>query len=754
MSVLIKKNNGNLQHYDSNSGLVVPAQTNQAFTQDVSVRKELKLHDIIEIIKRRKLAILLPLLLTLALAVLYTLSTPASYRSNATIQIEREGVQIVDFGSTSKPADAFGSDKDPFFRTRYEMLKSRVLSQKVINDLNLKESLSSPEKKPGLSLSTLLNYFGAAKKSKTPPRIDYNEIFQKNLLIKPINGTHLVQIIYEAPTAKLAKDVVSSLINNFIKLQIETKSETGEYAKNFLKKQLAEARTRLRSSEEALVKYANEKGILGVDEKQTRHVKKLENLDSALVQAEIRRIEAESLYQQMKRAGSVATVLTNPVISNLKASLVKLEGDYQEMLKTFKPNYPDMVRLKQQINNLRSKLNKEMVNIQRSMEADYLAAKRQENKIRNELGQFNHKMQNLQDSSVDYNTLKREVDSNGKLYNNLLQRLEEVNVASAATTSNISILEPAVEPISRYRPKPKINILLGLFSGLLLGLGFAFLREALDQSIKDPEDLERMTGLPVLGSVPRVRKSALKKNLALLSAKEPQNPAAEAYRILATNLRFMSGPEDERVLLITSAQPQEGKSVTASNLACSYAQMGLKVLLVDADIRKASLHKKLNISNKLGLSNYLKGEVDLVGITQPVKEVPGLYAITAGDYEADPVSLLSHERMSYLTTQGASIFDFVIIDSPPVLGFADSLVLSSLASATLVVTQEETLNARTVQRVLKQLSRVKNNVIGFLLVNVRKTNAETKLYSKYHKKRARQALLAHDSASKKEVKYA
>ena len=413
-----------------------------------------------------------------------------------------------------------------------------------------------------------------------------------------------------------------------------------------------------------------------------------------------------------------------------------------------------MVRLKQQINNLRSKLAKEKRNIQQSMEADYRAAKRQEDKIRSELSQFNRKMHNLQDSSVDYNTLKREVDTNGKLYNNLLQRLEEVNVASAATTSNISIVEPAVEPVSRYRPKPKINILLGLFSGLLLGLGFAFLREALDQSIKSPEDLERMTGLPVLGEVPRVNKSSVKKQLALLSAKMPQSPVAEAYRILATNLRFMAGSEDERVLLITSAFPQEGKSVTATNLACSYAQMGLKVLLVDADIRKASLHKKLNISNKLGLSNYLKGEVDLVGITQPVKEIPGLYTITAGDYDTDPVSLLSHERMSYLTTQGASIFDFVIIDSPPVVGFADALVLSSLASATLLVTQEETMDAKTVQHVLRQLSRVKNNVLGFLLVNVKKTNVDSKVYSKYRKQRARQALLTHEASQNKITKYA
>jgi len=167
----------------------------------------------------------------------------------------------------------------------------------------------------------------------------------------------------------------------------------------------------------------------------------------------------------------------------------------------------------------------------------------------------------------------------------------------------------------------------------------------------------------------------------------------------------------------------------------------LKVLLVDADIRNSSLHKKLNVNNKLGLSNYLKGEVDLVGITQPVKNIQGLYAITAGEYDADPVSLLSHERMSYLTTQGATIFDYVIIDAPPVIGFADSLVLSSLSSATLVVAQEDSLDAGTIQHMLKQLSRVKNNVLGFLLVNVKKPKTDAKFYKKYHRKKSKQALL-------------
>jgi len=239
----------------------------------------------------------------------------------------------------------------------------------------------------------------------------------------------------------------------------------------------------------------------------------------------------------------------------------------------------------------------------------------------------------------------------------------------------------------------------------------------------------------------------MKKKLDMFAYKMPQSAPAEAYRILATNIRLMFRPDEDHVMLITSVNSGEGKSTTASNIACSYAQMGKKVLLVDADVRNATLHEKLGISNKHGLTHYLKGEIDLVGITQPVKKIPGLYAITAGKYDEDPVSLLSHERMSYLTTQGGSIFDYVIIDAPPVNGFADSLVLTSLATSTVIVAREEEMDAKAIKTVLGQLRRVKDNVAGFLLVNSKNPVVNEKYYAKYHKKAKKDLLLENKNSS-------
>ena len=304
-----------------------------------------------------------------------------------------------------------------------------------------------------------------------------------------------------------------------------------------------------------------------------------------------------------------------------------------------------------------------------------------------------------------------------------------------------------VMPTRKYRPRPKVNILVGLFSGLIFGLALAFLRESLDKKIKSSDDLEKVTGLPILGMIPRITATKVKKQLDMIAYKMPQSPPAEAFRILATNIRLMFRADEDHVMSITSINSAEGKSTTAANLACTYAQMGKKVLLVDADIRNSSIHNKLQINNKHGLTHYLKGEIDLVGITQPVKKIPGLYAITAGDSDVDPVSLLSHERMSYLTTQGASIFDYVIIDAPPIKGFADSLILTSLATSTILVSREEEMNGKDIKGALSQLRRVKNNIAGFLIINSKTPVANAKYYAKYHKKPKRELLLESNKQS-------
>ena len=734
MTIPVLKTIGNLST-DVRDAAIPVSNVQMLDTSDIpESKRELSLNDIFSILWRRKWTILLSALAAMAIALLFTLSAKPTYRANATIQIERKGPEVVSFGKTESFGGEVDTLNDPFFRTRYETLKSRTLLAKVVADTNLRASLTGENDKP----SPIKEFLGLSEKkpvSRAP--VDLPALLLQRLLVQPIDKTHLVEIYYEGGSPQEAKDVITSLINHFIKSQIDSRSETGDFAKEFLNKQVDDASKRLRASEEKLVAYSNEKGILGIDENQTRHVTKLNQLNSALVQAEVARSAAESQYRQMQRNGNTTNALNNPVIVNLKARLVGLEGEYQEKLKLFKPSYPDMRRLNGQIVTIKRKLRTEMGAIKNAnnngLKATYLAARSQERRLRGELSRFNKKLQSLQNSGVDYKKLKREVESNARLYKSLLQRVEEVNIASSVNTSSIKIVDPAVAPVKQYSPRPALNIIIGLISGFLLGLGLAFLREALDQTVRSTEDLQRITGLPVLGLIPKPKRIK-EKEMPMAAALKPNAAFSEAYRVLSANVRFTLANQQGKVLLVTSSSPNEGKTTTACNMACAYAQMGMKVLLIDADLRKPSIASKLKIYNKRGLGNFLTAEEDLLSVTQQIKVVRGLYVITAGTSSADIIRMISSDRMKHLVLQAEQKFDFVIIDSPPVGAFADTLLLSSLVSSTLIVADETKLKIDKIRHTVIQLMRIKSTAVGFLLLNSSNPLVTDTSYEKHYRK--------------------
>ncbi len=698
---------------------------------DHSVRSEsndeISFSDIFSVLWRRKWLIILSMILTTSIALLLTLSAKSTYRADAMIQIERKGPEVVSFGNTENVAGGVDSLNSLFFHTSFKALKSRKLLSLVIEDTNLQDSLTEKHDKPLLisqlktEIKVLLGFSKEANSNSKVLPTDLTDLLLGRLSIRPIKKTHLVEIYYEGRSPQEAKAVVSSLVAHFIQLQANAYTETGEFAKDFLNKQVNEAQQRLRQSEQDLVAYSNKKGILGIDENQTRHVTKLNHLNLALVQAEVARSAAESKYRQVQGdSGRSSNALNNPVIINLKARLLDLEGQYQNKLKIFKPDYPDMLRLKQQINDAHRKLASEKVVIATTKHSDlksaFLATKSQERRLRRELARFNKKLQSLQNSGVDYNRLKREVESNARLYKNLLQRVDEVSVASLINTSNIKVVDPAIMPTNKYRPRSALNIVIGLLSGLFLGFGLVFLREIFDHSLKSTEDLQRTTGVPVLGLVPKPKKIK-QAELAMATVLIPNAPFSEAYRLLSANVRFTLVQQSGKVLLVTSCSPNEGKTITACNMACAYAQMGMKVLLIDADLRKSTVAEKLKIYNKRGLSNYLGDNEDLLNVTQQLKAVSGLFVIPSGSYTGDIMRMISDDKMKFLISEAEKKFDFIIIDSPTVGNFADTLLLSSLASSTLIVVDEAKFKMTKIHYTIEQLMRVKSAAIGFLLLN-------------------------------------
>lgn len=689
--------------------------------------------DILSIINRRKNTIIISTLIAIMLSLFYSFSQIPSYQANAIIEIERDNTEIVEFGQIRKPNEVFQVQNDPIFKTRYEMLKSKVIANRVIEKLNLSESLSKGKTKDlqiGKKLKTL---FGLKSIKPTPNKNqvpDYTQDFLGRLRVNAIQGTHLVEIKYQGATPNEAKTVIENIIAEYIKFQIKTNNDSDEYAKEFLRKQLYQSAQRLKQAETKLNGYANEKGILKVDDQQGSQIKKLEKLNDALVNAEIKRIVAETIYKESENSKSVQPILTNPLIMRLKETLLVQETEYQKILKTSTKKSRKARAIEQQIKNLQIKINTEIAKIRESLKSEYITAKNQETKIRGQLRLFKLDLQNLQNTGLIYTSLKREVNSSENLYKNILQRLQEVNVASAVNTNTIKILEPPILPLKKYRPNHKINLLLGTFAGLVLGLCFTFLRESLDKNFKTQEELEIKTGLPVLGRIPQAQRKTI-PYLDTIVADDPHNPISEAYRILSANIQLITDRMSQRIIMVTSSHSGEGKSITACNMACAYARMGKKVLLIDADIRRPSQHQRFNLDNSKGLSNYLKGETNFSGITQHIKKIGGLFVITGGEQNDDPVSLLSNGNMEHLTQQGARVFDYVIIDAPPVIGFADTLLLTSFSTATLIVSSQQSLDEQGLKLVMSKLARIKPNLLGFSLINVKNPEAQNRFYTDY-----------------------
>lgn len=699
---------------------------------------------------RQKWLFLTTLFLVLLATAIITSMIKPEYRATSTIQIEKQGAQVVDFGSVGQASPDMG-ESDMFFRTQYEQLKSRQLAEQLINELNLDKRLFEVKDKPtplgqiwadakqtlksikDQLISLLPESLMGEKDIKPAVKGDNIDTFLKNLYVEPIEKAHLVKVYYESPNPLLSAEIVNKLIELYVKKSISNSSQTDIYAQAFLDRELEKARERLTNSESELVRYARDNQILEVNNSQATQEQKLNELNTALATAERRRIEAESQLGQARQHGNVVGVLTNPVVESLKRQLVDLQGQYQNQSKVFKPAYPEMQQLAQQIQVVKGQLNSEIGNLKQSLEAEFSASKRLEGQVSSELANYKGELVNLRDRSVEYNALKREVETSRKLYDDLLKRVNEVNVASGANkATNIRIIDAAKPPAEPFKPNQSINLLVGLITGLILATGLALLRETLRRSLTSGDELQMVSGLPVLGTIPHVRRIS-EQDLAMVTMREPNSPAAEAYRIAATNIRFALQVGKPSVIVLTSVNPSEGKSTSSINLALSHAQMGAKVLLIDADLRRPTLHLKMGIGNTRGLSDYVEGRAELAQVTQQVPNMKNAYVITAGPFRVDPSSILASAKMHQLLEMARRHFDVTIIDGPPVTGFADALMLAAQSDNTLLVTDEKNMDRKHVMNAIQQLQRVKPSIGGFLVVNARHGITDARYYDRYNR---------------------
>lgn len=677
---------------------------------------------------KRKWTLLLFLGVTLAAAVFATLLMTPLYQAQTTLQIERDTLNVTQFESVT-PTDR-GWNSTQFYRTQYELLKSRTLAERVVRELDLvnnpvlKDSEIEEDAEVGGGWWAL--FFGKQDDDEAVPEsagVQQSEesILAQSLLdsltVAPVKDSRLVQLRFVSVDAALSATILNAWADAFIALNIERRFDATAYARKFLQARLSELKAKLEASEGDLAKFARSREIVNMGEQQNTLTQELKQINQALIAAREQRILAESQDSQAGRTEhqGLGQVMESPVIQELKKNQAQLEAEYQENLSVYKPGYPKMVRLRDRIRKIQQAIGEEVASIRAAISTKYEAAYSNELLLAEEFEKAKQKVLGLQDSSIEYRILEREVNTNRELYQGLLQRYKEVGVAAGVGSNNVTVVDPAEVPRWKYKPNMKKNVLLALIFGLFGGVGLAFFFEHMDDTIKAPEQLEGVLRLTTLGVIPRVRDNQrADAELAFLAVDDPRSAFAEAYRSVRTALQFVSSEGLPSTLLVTSSSMSEGKSTTALSLAINVAQTGKKVLLIDADLRKPSLHRILGLDNSRGLTNCLTGEAKPVEVVQPTA-VAKLFTILTGPLPPNPAELLAGPKMISLVSMATEKFDLVVIDGPPVLGLADALILGNLAEGTLLVVAAGSTRVGNAQGAIKRLHHARTKLLGGIL---------------------------------------
>jgi capsular exopolysaccharide synthesis family protein len=690
-----------------------------------------RLREYWDIILRRRWTVLTCFAIVLVAVMTATFLMTKIYRATLTLQIEPQESKAMVLGTAATKSDTDYFDSQNFYQTQYELLKSEALAQRVIEQLSLVV--------PSQAATKNKSWLDIFKKEDEKPEETAPEPSETGLMsglpgaltVAPVRNSQLVRVHFDSPDPQMAARIANEIAVAFIKLNLERRMEATSYARTFLQERLAQIKVKLEDSEKQLNAYARKEGIIKPDEKQmSPDAQVLGEFTSALAKVQGERIRAESLYQQAK-AGDTAALhafVDSKLIQDYKTRQSKLEGDYQEGLKTYKPGYPKMQQMEAQIKDLQAKIDQETKAALSALKANYEAAQAQENQLASKLKESKQTVLGGQDRSFQYNLLTREVDTNRQLYDSLLQRYKEIGVAGGVGVNNITVVDKAKVPKFPFKPSLTLNLMIAIALGLAAGIGLALLLENLDDTIKLPEEMEKFLGLPVLGIIPATK---VADGLELALATEPRSPFAEAHRSLRTTLQFSTAEGMPRVLLVTSTSVGEGKSTTALSLATHITQTGKNVLLIDCDLRKASLHKKLRVGNDLGLTNYLAGDSQPVNITRGCS-IPRLFLIPSGPLPPNPAELLGSAKMIALLNLAAEKFDQVIIDGPPVLGLADAPLLGSLSEATILVAECGVTSRQFAQGAVKRLRSTRTRVVGGVLTKVDTQNRSYGYHGYYY----------------------
>jgi capsular exopolysaccharide synthesis family protein len=679
---------------------------------------EVHIYDRLALIAKHWKASLAVAVIVVAAMMYQTYTTVPMYRAQARVQIEEE--QTASAQTDFKDPYLAYSDPEPYYQTQYRILQGRDLARRTARRLKLEtvpefngrgpqqpaltRVMSSIERRimaPFVGGSELVNDGAASEQPSENALID---AFLSRISVQPVRGSRLVDILFVSADPQFAAKAINALGEEYVQQNLEFRLQNTDKTLQFLTQEVAKQQQLVQASQATLAQYRESQNALSLEDRQNIIVARLTQVNDAVTRARNTRIQKEAIYNQVADGKSSKEIETLPAISanvfvqQLKQRLVDLQRDRARLTERYLNNHPEVIKINAQIADAQRQLDGEIAKAVDSIKAEYQAALAEERQLAADLEAQKGQATDLSRKSIDYSVLQREAESNQQIYQSLLQREKELRVVSNSRANNVRLLDRAEVPGGPFTPNTRRAWMMALLFGLGLGIAAAFGIDYLDDTVKTPEDVTWRLHLRFLGLVPKVQG----ERHPVLSGPVPHD-FGEAFRALRTAMVASSTHEGTKINAITSTQPLEGKTTTAVNIALALAIGGARVLLIDADMRRPSLHKALRLPNDKGLADLLNGKARMREVVQRCGD-PNLLVISAGQTPSNPSELLSSDRMGALLRQLASgPFDWVIIDTPPVLAVTDAVILAPLVSSVTFVIGAEMTRWRLAERAIETL---------------------------------------------------
>jgi capsular exopolysaccharide synthesis family protein len=654
-------------------------------------KKEIHLRDYWATIWRWRWTVAATFVIVMTLVTLFTFLQTPIYRASTKVEIQpssRRVVNVQDVGEMGNSGFSFFGE-DRYYNTQYEIIKSRAVAEKVLDRLGL---WNDPEFK------NLKDPIGA---------------FKSRVLVEPLEMTRIVVISMEGNDREKTTQWVNTLAEVFVDQNLSMAKNSTSRAVTSLLELTAPLREKLSEKQEETFKLAEAQQIFGPEDQQKIIVGTLTKLQQDLTETQQALSKQESIIRRIEEVAavggsylSIPEIASDPIVEDLYKQRIGMDQERQKLLATYKERHLKVLEKEVEIERLDRKVATECDRIVGRLKTEYAIKKDQERKTREKIDLAKGESLDLTQRSSGYELLRGDAAETRKIYDLISSRIKEIELSAGLLNNNIRILDKAEVPLAPVRPRKSLNLLIGALSGLLLGVGLAFFLEYVDYTVKTTEDVEQYLKLHILSIIPKVND-------------ESSYAVRESLQTLRTSLLFSRKNRSKNVVLFTSAGPQEGKSTVLVNLAKTMAASGDRVVVLDCDLRRPTVHVHLDLDKRHGMTNYILAPEN-EGWQDYVKnsKMPNLYAMTSGPLPPNPPDIFGSDRFTQLLNELKTHFDWVFVDSPPVASLTDSILLASMVDMIALIIRHNEADKEMVRRAIANVRNVNPNIIGAVLNNV------------------------------------